>query len=211
MTTETKLRELICKWGKSIFERGLTSGSSGNFSARLEDGFLVTPTNACLGFLDPAALSKLDPKGTHVSGDRPTKEVPLHQSFYGARQQAMGIVHLHSTYATALSCLAGLDPKKVLPPLTPYVLMRVGIVPLLPYTEPGSSEIIPLIRAVAPTCNAVLLANHGPVVSGTSFENAVFAAEEFEEAAKLYFLLKPHNATEIPPSRVNALMEKWKS
>lgn len=211
MTSETKLREQFCQWGKSMFDRGLTSGSSGNFSARLDDGFLVTPTNACLGFLDPATLSKLDQNGNHVSGDRPTKEVPLHKAFYESRPQAMGIVHLHSTFATALSCLDGLDPGNVLPPLTPYVLMRVGVVPLVPYVEPGSIEIAAYIKAVASHHSAVLLANHGPVVSGTSFENAVFAAEEFEEAAKVYFLLKPYSATEISASHVKTLMEKWKS
>ena len=211
MTSETKLRDQFCLWGKSIFDRGLTSGSSGNFSARLDDGFLVTPTNECLGFLDPARLSKLDQNGNHVSGAKPTKEVPLHKAFYESRQQAMGIVHLHSTFATALSCLNGLDSGNVLPSLTPYVLMRVGVVPLVPYVEPGSLEIVPHINAVAARHNAVLLANHGPVVSGTSFENAVFAAEEFEEAAKVYFLLKPHNAKEISASHVKALMDKWKS
>ena len=210
MTPETKLREQFCQWGTSMFERGLTSGSSGNLSARLDDGLLVTPTNSCLGFLDPATLSKLDMKGNHVSGDRPTKEVPLHKCYYEARPQAMGIVHLHSTYATALSCLKDLDSKNVLPPFTPYILMRVGVVPILPYMDPGSDEIVGSIQVAAPVHSAVLLANHGPVVSGTSFENAVFAAEEFEEAAKIYFLLMPYNATGIPASRVNALLEKWK-
>ena len=210
MTSENKLREQFCKWGASMFERGLTSGSSGNLSARLDDGFLVTPTNSCLGFLDPATLSKLDMNFNYVSGDRPTKEVPLHKSFYDTRPQAKGIVHLHSTYATALSCLKDIDSKNVLPPFTPYVLMRVGIVPLLQYTDPGSDEIVRYIQVAAPVHSAVLLANHGPVVSGTSFENAVFAAEEFEEAAKIYFLLMPHSAVEIPASRVNALLEKWK-
>ena len=208
MTTESKLREQFCRWGRSMFERGLTSGSSGNLSARLEDGFLVTPTNSCLGFLDPATLSKLDGNGAHVSGDKPTKEVLLHKAFYESRPQAMGIVHVHSTYATALSCLKDLDPKNVLPPMTPYVLMRVGVVPLLPYADPGNPEIVPFLRDVAPSYGAVLLANHGPVVSGTTFENAVFAAEEFEEAAKLYFLLKPYSAMIIPASRVTALTGK---
>ena len=113
---------------------------SGNLSARLADGFLVTPTNSCLGFLEPARLSKLDAHGNPVSGDAPTKEIPLHMAFYEARPQAGGVVHLHSTYATALSCLEDIDPDDAIPAITPYVVMRVGRVPLLPYTRPGSAE-----------------------------------------------------------------------
>lgn len=168
-----------------MFARGLTSGSSGNLSARLADGFLVTPTNSCLGFLDPTKLSKLDASGMLVSGDPPTKEVPLHLAFYEARPQANGVVHLHSSFATALSCLEDTDKEDAIPPITPYVAMRVGRVPLLPYTHPGSSDVRPLVLAKAPDHAAVLLANHGPVVSGRTFADAVFAAEELEEAAKL--------------------------
>lgn len=208
---ETKLRELMCFWGKSMFDRGLTSGSSGNLSARLDDGFLVTPTNSCLGMLDPARLSKLDHDGKHRSGDPPTKEIPLHQSFYDARPQAMAIVHLHSTYATALSCRADIDRSDAIAPLTPYVLMRAGKVPVLPYTEPGSDEVRPFILAAAARHAGVLLANHGPVVSGTTFENAVFAAEEIEEAAKLMFVLSGCEIVGIPVERVGSLVERWGS
>lgn len=191
---EAGLREAICRWGRSMFERGLTSGSSGNLSARLDDGFLVTPTNACLGFLDPARLAKLDRRGAWLSGDKPTKEVPLHLAVYEGRPQAEGVVHLHSTYATALSCRTDVDPQDVIVPVTPYVVMRVGRMPLLPYTTPGSADIRPYILEAIPQAAAVLLANHGPVVSGPSFEAAVFAAEEVEEAARIAFLLegKPH-------------------
>jgi hypothetical protein len=144
MSIESALRESLCRWGRSLFERGLTAGSSGNLSARLTDGFLVTPTNACLGFLEPDRLAKLDPDGQPISGDKPTKEVPLHLSFYRARPQAGGVVHLHSTYATLLSCLADADPANMIPPITPYVVMRVGRVPLIPYTHPGSTDVAPL-------------------------------------------------------------------
>ena len=186
--TEQQLRDEMCRWGASMFARGLTFGSSGNLSARLDDGFLVTPTNSCLGFLEPARLSKLDAHGKPVSGDAPTKEIPLHMAFYEARPHAGGVVHLHSTYATALSCLEDTDPDDAIPAITPYVVMRVGRVPLLPYTRPGSADVKPFVLAKARDHAAVLLANHGPVVSAHSFRDAVFAAEELEETAKLVFL-----------------------
>ena len=185
MSTESALRERLSMWGKSLFDRGLSSGSSGNISVRLEDGFLITPTNSCLGLLDPAALSKLAPDGSPVSGERPSKEVPLHLSFYAGRAEAAAIVHLHSTYATAWSCRADIDPHDAFPPLTPYVLMRAGKVPVLPYADPGTDQLRPHLLRVAPTCSAVLLANHGPVVSGASLDAAVYAAEEVEEIAKV--------------------------
>jgi ribulose-5-phosphate 4-epimerase/fuculose-1-phosphate aldolase len=187
---ERQLRDDFCRWGESLFLRGYTAGSSGNFSARLADGFLVTPTNSCLGFLEAGRLSKLDARGIAVSGDAPTKEIPLHMAFYEARPQAAGVVHLHSTYATALSCLEDTDPGDAIPPITPYVVMRVGRVPVLPYTHPGSPNVKPLVLAKARDHAAVLLANHGPVVSGRSFRDAVFAAEELEETAKLVLLTK---------------------
>ncbi|HZP19691.1 MAG TPA: aldolase [Bauldia sp.] len=181
---EAEQREALCRWGKSLFERGLTAGSSGNMSVRLDDGYLFTPTNSCLGFLEAARLSKLDLAGKPVSGDKPTKELPLHFAFYETRPWARAVVHLHSTYATALSCLADTNPDDAIPPMTPYVVMRVGRLPLVPYTRPGSADVAPLIRAKAPGA-AVLLCNHGPVVAGASLEAAVFAIEELEEAAKL--------------------------
>lgn len=202
---EARLREQICHWGRSMFERCLTPGSSGNLSARLDDGFLVTPTNACLGFLEPGRLSKLDPSGAHISGDAPTKEVPLHLAFYRVRPGANGVVHLHSTYATALSCLADADPDDLIAPITPYVVMRVGKVPLVPYTKPGSPEIEALIEARAKDHAAVLIANHGPVVSAKSFEAAVFAAEELEETAKLLLVLQGHKTRLLTSEQVQDL------
>ena len=182
--TEAELREGLVRWGKSMFDRGLTAGSSGNMSVRLADGYLFTPTNSCLGFLDAARLSKLDSAGKHVSGDPPTKELPLHFAFYESRPNANAVVHLHSTWATAVSCLSDVDADDALPPMTPYVVMRVGRVPVVPYTRPGSADVAPLVRAKAPSA-AVLLANHGPVVAAGALEAAVFAIEELEEAAKL--------------------------
>lgn len=207
---ESGLRADMCRWGSSLFERGLTPGASGNLSARLVDGFLVTPTNACLGFLDPSRLSKLDEDGRFLSGDAPTKEVPLHMAVYEARPQAGGVVHLHSTWATALSCLSDLDPTNALPALTPYVVMRVGRVPVLPYLRPGSPDVRKPVLEAARRHAAILLANHGPVVSAPSFEAAVFAAEEVEEAAKLLFILRGHSARALSPTQVAELEAVFK-
>lgn len=186
--SEAELRAGIVKWGRSLFERGLTAGSSGNISARLDDGYLVTPTNSCLGFLDAATVSKLDGDGLHRSGDAPTKELPLHLAVYQARPGARAVVHLHSTYATLVACLAGTDPADAIPPITPYAVMRLGRVPVLPYARPGSADIVPAVLAQAADHSALLLANHGPVVAGTSLDAAVYAIEELEEAARLVVL-----------------------
>jgi ribulose-5-phosphate 4-epimerase/fuculose-1-phosphate aldolase len=187
---ERHAREGLVRWGKSLFDRGLTPGSSGNLSVRLADGYLFTPTNSCLGFLDPDRLSKLDMAGQHVGGDPPTKELPLHFAFYESRPSARAVVHLHSTHATALSCLADTDPNDAIPPITPYVVMRVGKVPVVPYTRPGSADVAPLISAKAPDHPAILLGNHGPVVAGASLESAVFVMEELEETARLVLLTR---------------------
>lgn len=187
---EAETRAGLVRWGRSLFERGLTPGSSGNISVRLADGYLVTPTNSCLGFLAAERLSRLDADGRHVAGDAPTKELPLHFAFYEARPTARAVVHLHATHATALSCLADVDPADAIPPITPYVVMRVGRVPVVPYTRPGSADVAPLIRAKAPGHAAILLANHGPVVAAASLDAAVFAMEELEETARLVLLTR---------------------
>jgi ribulose-5-phosphate 4-epimerase/fuculose-1-phosphate aldolase len=188
--TEEHTRQAIVRWGRSLFERGLTAGSSGNISVKYDDFYLMTPTNSCLGFLDPMRLAKLSLNGSLISGDPPTKELPLHISFYEARQSARAIVHLHSTYATALSCLNDTDPDDAVPPITPYVVMRVGRVPVVPYMRPGSADVAIHIRDKAPNHAAILLGNHGPVVAGSSLESAVFAMEELEATAKLVLLTR---------------------
>lgn len=190
MTAENRLREEIVRLSKSLFDRGFSVGSAGNISAATEDGILMTPTNSCLGFLDPARLSKLDRNGRHISGDKPSKEVFLHRAFYATRPQTGAVVHLHSTFATALSCLADIDPEDCVPPLTPYVVMRVGAVRLLPYVRPGDEAMGTMIRELGGRHAAVLLANHGPVVSGRDIASAVYAAEELEETARLLVLLR---------------------
>ena len=187
--TDAALREAVCAFGKSLFERGLTFGSSGNISVKVADGWLMTPTNVSLGGLDPARLSKLDDSGRHVAGDKPTKETFLHMGMYRRRATAGAVVHLHSTYSVVVSCLDGLDPRDVIPPIPAYYVMRVGALPLVPYYRPGDQALGLAVEALADRHHAVLLANHGPVVAGTTLEAAVYAIEELEETAKLFLLL----------------------
>ena len=196
---ENRLREQIVDFGKSLFERGLTAGSSGNLSVRLDDGWLLTPTNASLGRLDPARLSRLDWEGRLQAGDAPSKEAFLHRAMYLARPGAGAIVHLHSTHSAAVSCMCGLNHDDCIPPLTPYFVMKIGRLPLLPYHRPGDPALGDAIRGLAKKHAAVLLANHGPVVSGSSLEAAVYAAEELEETAKLFLLLR-----DVPVNPLNA-------
>ena len=190
MSAEARLRDEICRLGASIFARGLTAGSSGNISARIADGWLMTPTNASLGRLDPARLSKLDDSGKLLSGDAPTKESFLHRVMYEEREKTGAVIHLHSTHSVAISCLADIDPADVLPPITAYYVMRVGRLPLVPYYRPGDMALAEAVRGFAGKHHAVLLANHGPVVAGASLDAAANAIEELEETAKLFLLLR---------------------
>jgi len=207
MSEEAKLREEICRLGASIFARGLTAGSSGNLSARIEDGWLMTPTNASLGRLDPARLSKLDDSGRLVGGDAPTKESFLHRVMYEERAKTGAVIHLHSTHSVAISCLADLDPADVLPPITAYYVMRVGRLPLVPYFRPGDMALAEAVRGFAGKHHAVLLANHGPVVAGASLDAAANAIEELEETARLYLLLRGAKTRFLTPAQVKELLE----
>jgi ribulose-5-phosphate 4-epimerase/fuculose-1-phosphate aldolase len=203
--SEAALREEIALLSRSLFERGFSVGSAGNISTAVDDGLLITPTNSCLGFLDPARISKLDRDGRHIAGDPPSKEIFLHRAFYETRPAAGAVVHLHSTYATALSCLADIDPADCIPPLTPYVVMRVGKVRLVPYVRPGDPAAGDLIRGLGGACAAVLLANHGPVVTGKDLRSAVHAAEELEETARLLMLLRGQPVRMLTAAQVDEL------
>lgn len=206
MSEESKLREQICRLAKSMFDRGLTCGSSGNISARLEDGsILITPTGQSMGFLDPARISRLDADMRHLSGDAPTKEIPLHAAFYETRAGAGAVVHLHSSHSVALSMLPDVDPDNVLPPLTPYSIMKLGKVKLLPVFMPGDPAMGDAVRGLAGKRSAVLLANHGPVVSARELEAAVYAMEELEETAKLALLTRGLNPRLLEPEMIAAL------
>jgi ribulose-5-phosphate 4-epimerase/fuculose-1-phosphate aldolase len=207
--TENEAREAICRLGASLFARGLTFGSSGNISVRLEDGWLMTPTNVALDGLDPARLSRLDGDLRLLSGDAPTKESVLHRVMYEGRADAGAVVHLHSTYSVAVSVLADADPEDVLPPLTAYYVMRVGRLPLVPYFPPGDSALAAAVRPLVGKHHAVLLANHGPVVAGTSLSAAAGAIEELEETAKLHLLLQGHRTRPLTAEQVAALRAKY--
>lgn len=207
---ESDLRERICRLGQSLFDRGFTAGSSGNISVRLDEGWLLTPTNSCLGRLDPARIAKLDIKGRHLDGDPPSKELFLHEAVYQERGKARAIIHLHSTYSVAVSCLPDVDPTNVIPPLTAYYVMKIGRLPLIPYYRPGDPALGEAIRALAGEHSAVLLANHGPVVAGASLEAAVYAAEELEETAKLHLLLQGRNPRCLTPAQVDELRATFK-
>ena len=209
--TETRLREQICLYGRSLFERGLTPGSSGNISVRLDDGgWLVTPTNASLGFLEPARLSRLDASGHLMSGDIPTKEIPLHTALYDTRRATRAVVHLHCAHCVALSMLPGVDPHAALPPMTPYYVMRCGATALLPYFRPGDPAVAEAIHDLRGRYSCVLLANHGPVVAGDTLEAAVFAAEELEETAKLYLMTRGMNPRMLTADQVAELVSTFK-
>lgn len=182
-------RQQIVDLGRSLYDRGYAFGSSGNLSVKVEAGYLVTPTNYSLGALTIPAISLLDDAWNHVSGEPPTKEIPMHRAFYAANPANQAVVHLHSTHATALSCTMD-DNIWDLPFLTPYMVMRLGTsIGVVPYVKPGDPTLEDEISNVAGSSTAVLMRNHGIVTTGVSLSTAAIAAEEFEEAAKLYLLL----------------------
>lgn len=208
-TGERELREQIAAHGKSIFDRGLTAGSSGNISVRLPDGMLITPTNSCMGRLDPDRISKLDNVGNVVAGDKPSKEAFLHHAMYRSRANEHSIVHLHSTHSVAVSCLEGIDPENVLPPITAYYVMRVGKLPLVPYFAPGDEDLASAVEQASKHAKAVLLSNHGPVVAGKTLDAAVNATEELEETAKLFLMLRNEQTRYLNPDQIAELHRRF--
>jgi 3-dehydro-4-phosphotetronate decarboxylase len=207
--SETSTRDEIAMLAKSMYDRGLTFGSSGNISVKLDDGWLMTPTGVSMGEIDPARIAKLDVSGHHLSGDKPTKETFLHLAMYEQRAKAGAVVHLHSTHSVAVSCLADIDHANVLPPITAYYVMKIGTLPLVPYFAPGDLDLARAVREMASDHHAVLLANHGPVVSGTSLRDAVYATEELEETAKLFLMLKDAKTRFLTDQQVAALKVKY--
>lgn len=208
-TDASALREQICSLGASLHRRGLTHGSTGNISVRLADGYLMTPTGSSLGDLDPARLSRLDASGKLLEGDAPTKESFLHMAMYEERAASHAVVHLHSNYSTAVSVLEDVDPADVLPPLTAYYVMRIGTLPLVPYYPPGDLNLAQAVRGFAGRHHAVLLANHGPVVAGTSLSAAVDAVEELEATARLHLTLHGRRCRCLTPEQVTEIKKKF--
>jgi ribulose-5-phosphate 4-epimerase/fuculose-1-phosphate aldolase len=206
---EHQLRDQICELGKSIFDRGLTHGSTGNISARCPDGWLLTPTGSNLGKLDPARLSKLDWNGKLISGNPPSKEAFLHLAMYQERASNGAVVHLHSTHSVAISVLDNLDPEDLLPPLTAYYVMRIGRLPLVPYYAPGDLQLAEAVRGYAGRHHAMLLANHGPVVGGSNLAAAADAIEELEATARLYLLLQGQRVRTLTDAQVADIRRRY--
>lgn len=210
MTEETKLREEMCLLAKSLFDRGLTGGSTGNISARTPDGgLLVSPTGTSFGRLDPARLSRFDASGTLIGGDKPTKEMPLHSAFYETRNKTGAVVHLHSCHSVAWSLMPEVDEDNFLPPMTPYAIMKLGKVKLLPFFIPGDPAMGDAVRGLAGKRSAVMLANHGPVVAGKDVESACNAIEELEDTARLAILMRGYDANMLSPEMVQQIVTKY--
>jgi len=210
MTPETALREQICLLARSLFDRGLTHGSTGNISARTGDGgLLVSPTGSSFGRLDPARLSRFDAAGRMIDGDPPTKEMPLHSAFYDTRSTAGTVVHLHSCHSVALSMLPDVDEDNFLLPLTPYGIMQLGKVKLLPFFLPGDPAMGAAVRGLAGKRSAVMLANHGPVVAGRDVQAACNAIEELEATARLALLLQGTSARGLTTDQVQTMVMKF--
>lgn len=209
--TEASLRDLLAARGRSLYDRGYAHGSTGNLSVRVDDCVLITPTGSSLGRLDPASISRIDASGRHLDGDPPSKEAFLHLAMYARRPHARAIVHLHCTCAVAVSCMVHPDPSNVMPPLTAYHVMRVGPVPLVPYFRPGDRALADAVGAIPSTHRAVLLANHGPVVSGKSLDEAVDSAEELEATARLMLALDGKSVSPLNEQQVQELERTFPS
>ena len=204
--TEQELRHEMVQIGASLFSRGYATGSAGNLSLLLPDGnLLATPTGSCLGELQEDSLSVVTPQGEWLSGNKPSKEVTFHRAVYQNNPQCKAIVHLHCHYLTALSCLQGLDTQNCIRPFTPYVVMRIGDVPVVPYYRPGDLRIADDLAKLAPHYNAFLLANHGPVVTGSSLREATYNTEELEESSRLIFTLNNRELRYLTSDEVHEL------
>lgn len=208
--SDAALREHICLLAKSMFDRGLTGGSTGNISAKTADGgLLVSPTGTSFGRLDPGRLSRFDQSGQFLDGDPPTKEMPLHTAFYDTRSAAGAVVHLHSCHSVALSMMPDADPDNFLPPLTPYGIMKLGKVQLLPFFLPGDAAMGQAVRGLAGKRSAVMLANHGPVVAAKDVEAACNAIEELEDTARLAMMTRGLQPKGLTPLQVKEVVTRF--
>ncbi len=191
MSYESRIREQICATGASLYQRGYTVGAAGNISARLHDGWLITPTDACLGRLDPGELSKVDAGGQWVSGAKPSKTLVLHRGIYANDGEARAVIHTHSTHLVALTLSGVWREDEVLPPITPYQVMKVGRIPLIRYRRPGDPQAAAEVAAQAAQVRGALFERLGPVVWERSVEQASHVLEELEETARLWLMTHP--------------------
>ena len=203
------LKQELIRVGRSLFERGLTPGASANMSVRFDGGFIVTPTNSCIGFLDSERLSVMDDQGFLVSGDAPSKEFLLHRSFYDNHESLHAVIHLHSTWATALSCLTGLNADDAVQPLTPYLTMRLGAIGTVPYFAPGDTQLVQAVKEKTKKHAGVLMENHGPIVAAGDIVKAMYAIEELEESCKLQLMLQSMATKTIPANEIAYLKQKY--
>lgn len=195
--------------GAALYDRGLTPGRTGNLSVRLRNAIMITPTNACLGRLDPERLAVTSIDGEHLAGDRPSKELVLHRALYRHHPTCSAVAHLHSTSAVAVSCLPGLRSADALPPITPYFVMRVGRLPLIDYATPGSAELEEQVARASQRSRSVLMRNHGSLAAAPSLESAVDAVEEIEETARLYLLLEGRSPAYLGEEAVAELHRRF--
>jgi ribulose-5-phosphate 4-epimerase/fuculose-1-phosphate aldolase len=191
MINEDAVREEICAVGRLLYGRGYTVGSAGNISARLDDGWLITPTDACLGRMTPQAIAKVNLAGEWVSGDKPSKTLALHRQVYDRNPGVGGVVHTHSTHLVALTLAGVWHADDILPPITPYQVMKVGHIPLVPYARPGSPKVAERVAELANSVRGVMLERLGPVVWESSVAKACYALEELEETARLWLMTHP--------------------
>jgi len=207
MTSAEAAKEVV-EFGRYLNQRGLAPGGSGNLSLKVDDGFLVTPTGYRLAFLKAETLARLDEQGRHVAGDKPTKEIPVHLAFYRTHPECKAVVHLHAPQSMALSCLGGLDSDSPLPPLTPYFVMRVGRLGMLPYFAPGAAELAAAVEESG-RFDALLLRNHGLLIGGKNLDDAVANAEELEESARIFLTLPETRREVLTPGQVARLEQAY--
>ncbi|GAC1417614.1 MAG: aldolase [Candidatus Velthaea sp.] len=207
--SDRAIRKDICRLGERLVKRGLVHGTTGNISVRIADGYLVTPTGRAIDRLEPGEITQLSADGARVRGLEPTKEARAHMAMYEARPSAQAIVHTHSHYCVALTLLPDVDVEDALPALTPYYVMRVGRAPIVPYYPPGDPELVAAVRRYSEGRNALLLAHHGPIVAGTSLEDAAAILEELEEAARLFLLVRTGAYRTLDAAAVATLRERY--
>lgn len=209
MSFDDAARAQMVQLAAALYDRGLTPGRTGNLSVRTDDEIMITPTNACLGRLDPERLAVTSIHGEHRKGDRASKELVLHQALYRHHPTCMAVAHVHSTYAVAVSCLPGLGPEDALPPITPYFVMRVGWLPLVDYATPGSAALEELVSLASKRSRSILLRHHGSLSAAPTLESAVDAVEEIEETARIYLLLHGRSATYLDEESVAELHRRF--
>jgi 3-dehydro-4-phosphotetronate decarboxylase len=214
-STESRLREELCATGLSLYQRGYVHASAGNISLRLDDGYLITPTDACLGRLDPAQLARLDAQGVQTSGARASKTLALHRRIYEADASARCVIHTHSTHLVALTLQGVWSADDIVPPITPYFVMKVGHVPLVPYHRPGDPAAAAWVHhrlnvsvKEGKPLRAVMLERLGPVVWQQDLAQASAVLEELEETAKLWLLCRPQPQA-LPESDIEALRQNF--